>query len=623
MKKNASEKAQIDFQRLTDALDHAYQNLQPFREKRMEALRQFVGEHYEYAGEAYDSRYIANMMELAVNVWARLLVPREPQCEITANVASLTPMADNLSLAINHVLNEIDFEDAAKRFVVSGLFGIAALRVGYEPSGKVSLHGQDFDLGQPYIENIDLDWLVYDTRAPRWGALQFMGSGALVPLEIVRGCGLYPKEITDNLAPITQTLTNDGGDDRANSLSNQNYVGQGFLDEIEIWQIYLPLHRQILTLAKNQTGFQGAIELSRVPWTGPEEGPYTILSFSDVPGNLYPNPPVNTLITINEAINRLLRKVVNQGEARKILAAVVNGDDELIDTLRMAQEGDFVSMSAQTVINPLAVGQVDPQAHGLAVKLQSDANYLAGNLDALGGLSAQSGTASQDQMLFQNASVRIAEMGSRASKAMKKAFRKVGWYLFHDPLIQIPISKRIVVEGLDPITIETVFQSPRFERLLNGDFGWEAQEADFYQFNFTISVYSQMEDTPMAKLSRLKAFIADFLIPLQPFAQQQGINVNAGALLKTAAKFMGIPQLEESILDSTELPAEPIMPGPGQGEPKTLDQGSGMPAQTKRTYERVSRTAGTRRGQDHVYAMTAMGSKTQNKQSESLGKGTG
>lgn len=72
-----------DLKRLWDAMSHSREKLRPFRENRLDAIKQYVGSHYGEQGSEEDVP--VNLIELAISVYTQQLVVllREPMSAAT------------------------------------------------------------------------------------------------------------------------------------------------------------------------------------------------------------------------------------------------------------------------------------------------------------------------------------------------------------------------------------------------------------------------------------------------------------------------------------------------------------------------------------------------------------
>lgn len=598
-----------DYEQLKIAANYARKSLEVFRVRRREAVERYAGKWY--GDNDANDRVPQNMIELATQIYSRILMPRIPECNCHARSKNLEAIAMNLGLAINHTLKEIGFEETAKRFVLDAIFSIGVIKVGYQPTDVVQLEGVSFDIGMPFADIVDLDDFVFDVSAKRWDQVQFIGNRYRVPANLLEKSEAFDftREMAEAHSSYADKLHNETGEKRIGVMTSDTYgVDDEFMDTVELWDIFLPYQQRLVTfIADEGGGMEGATLLRAVEWSGPEKGPYITLGLTDVPGNLMPLAPVCTWRDLHDAINTLSNKVIRQAHRRKGIGIIRGGQPEQATRITNAGDGDVIDVGAQAFIEELFLGQIDPQSQALSIALRSDFIYNAGNLDALGGLSAQSNTATQDSLLAAAASVRPAEMQTRVVAAIKKVCESIGWYLFHDPFVAIPINKRIQIPGVDPIDIETAFTADQIE-------------GDFYEYNIEISVHSQQDDSPGAQLQRFERFL-NMLYTALPAIQEQGIALNWQEIIKNYATLLGIKNIADLVAADSITPQSPIAPPPGN-QPKRAD-GPGKPAQTKRVYERVNRSAGTRAGQNHVMAMQALGSKVSAQQAAGAGNGIG
>jgi len=221
--------------------------------------------------------------------------------------------------------------------------------------------------------------------------------------------------------------------------------------------------------------------------------------------------------------------------------------------------------------------------------------YLQGNLDALGGLSPQAETLGQEQMLSANASARVQKMRMRIEDFTTQGAKDIGQILWTDPSYRIPLVKKTPVEGLEA----------HFE------WGPEDREGDFYQYNIKVEPYSMQRKTPEERLAFIDKYMQTVVLPLMPMLQAQGVTVNFEMINRLYSKYGRMPELEEIIsFANPQLPMQQPVQTPG------------MPANTKRTYERINRPGATRQGKDQVLMNTLMGGNNQPAEQASLFRGT-
>lgn len=570
----------FDFDRLRSAVEWSVRQLEEPRRNRVDAVRQYVGSHYASSGA--EQRVPVNMLELAVTIYVRHLAARAPRVMVSTGVDALKPFARNMELALNQVPEEIGLEATLRRAVVEAIFGIGVVKVGLASSG-VALLGHD--AGEPFCDLVSLDDYFLDMSAKSRDAIQFEGNDYWLDIDSAReldegGVGLEPDE---------HVVTGEQGEPRAEGVSASTGADL-YRDKVWLRDVWLPATQELVTYS-----VKGKRVLRVIPWDGPENGPYHVLSFSDVPGNLLPLPPVALWRDLHELSNAVFRKLGKQAVAKKRVVTFAGGNDEAATALQKASDGDGIRYDGQAP-QMIDVGGID--AAGLAFFLQARDlfNYFAGNLDALGGLAPLSETATQDQLMSQAAGARMARMKSEAIGFVRGIFRSIGWYEWTDPVRKRTVKKP--VRGTDMV-LEAVWSE-------------ETREGDFLDFNLDIDPYSMEDDTPSTKLQKIGQTFERFLMPLMPLMAQQGAQIDFRKLVELVAKLGNVDEVRELVQFSEPIPGQP------QG-------GSGMPtfkpAQTKRTYERVNRPGATRAGKDDVMSRLLMGGGVQDSEAASLGRG--
>ena len=68
--------------RLVTAFDHSRRKMLPFRERRLHAIRQFVGGNWSDGGAA--DRVPVNFIEMAISIYRRQVAARAPRVMVRA-----------------------------------------------------------------------------------------------------------------------------------------------------------------------------------------------------------------------------------------------------------------------------------------------------------------------------------------------------------------------------------------------------------------------------------------------------------------------------------------------------------------------------------------------------------
>jgi hypothetical protein len=559
------------FDRLKDAVDWSIRQLDTPRRKRVEAVRQFVGSHY--ADDGSEKVVPVNLIELAVTIYIRQLAARAPRVMVSTKIPSLKIAAGEMELAINQLPDELGLGDTFRRAVLEAMFCIGVVKCGICWNGKTYL-GRRY--GEPYAEIVSIDDYFVDMSAKSYDTIQFEGNDYWISLEDARNNPSFAG--AEKLEADEHTVTGDDGGGRAEGVT-QDEGGEVYRDKVWLRDVWLPAENKLLTYAV-KTG----VKLAEVDWDGPEGGPYHRLSFSDVPGNVLPLPPVSLWRDLHDLENRLFRKLGKQADNQKTVLGFSSGDDEDIQRFKDARDGDGIRYTGSKP-EQLTAGGVDQLTLAFFLQTRDLFSYMAGNLDALGGLAPMTETVGQDQMLSNAASARIRDMSDAAVKFYRSVFKSLAWYEWTDPVRVRTIEKRL--KGTE------FFVKTRWSE--------ETREGDFLDYNFDIDVYSMQDDSPSTRLQRIEMIFERFILPLAPMILEQGGTIDAQALLDLLAKYSDTEELKELVKFAQGMPEQEEQPRGGSPQPAR------MPAHTTRTYERVNRPGATRQGKDQVLTQLLLG----------------
>jgi hypothetical protein len=575
---------QIDVPRLQTAIQRGRKALQQFRENRMEAIREYLGAHW--SNDAGRQRVPLNLLSLYVQIVGRSLVANSPRFGLTTFDRGQKPAVSAAEKWINQEVSQIELAETLRRSVIDALFTLGIVKVGLATPADSARLGWNLEAGGPFAETVDFDDFVYDHHARKFAEVGFIGHRVRVPLDAVKDSKLYPGKARRLLQPQPDEPYNQEGDERTHVLGTAPYSAgdEEYEDRVNLWEIYLPRHRLVVTLADDRlTGAAGsgpsADEPLRVQkWLGPYCGPYHLLGFQTVPGNAMPKAPVQDLLDLHLFVNKVYRKLMRQAERQKELLGIDGGATEDGNRLVNADDGDVVRQDNPDRARVQAFG--GPNQANLAMAMQSidRFSWLAGNLDMMGGLSPQSKTLGQDQLLAANASRAVVEMQEQTSNHAGSVGRALLWYWWHDPYRTMKTT--FAVPGNRGMSIPLQV-GPAVRR-----------QTAFEDLALAVDPYSLQHATPQQRLQLLMETLTQTVLPIYPMLQQSGVVIDWNEFFRKVAELGNMPDLPD-VLTMQEPPAQ--SPG-GQGGGG--DAGSSMPAATTRTYERRSVGGASQYGKD-------------------------
>ena len=567
------------FGKLTRAIDWSQKQLEIHRAKRVSALKSYVGYHYSEEGSAV--KIPVNMLRMALSIYTRALAARTPRALISARNSQLRSKAADLEIAVNMIPDEIKLGRTLRELVMEAMFSIGVVKVGLATAGRV--YGIDY--GKPFVDVVSIDDFFVDMSARKWEQAQFLGNDYWLTEDQIKDSDWFDRQAKSAVqeAEESEAPMGEHGESRAESLSISGTM-ETYKKRVWLRDAWLPYEGQFITYT-----VRGKKLVKSINWRGPEHGPYYVLGYDDVPGNLMPLPSVALWRDLHELSNTLFRKLGRQADAQK--TALGFSDEESAISFKGASDGEGIRYSGARP-EKLEAGGVDARTLAFFLQCKELHTYFAGNLDALGGLAPQAETLGQDKLLTESAGAQLRDMQSRTIEAVREIFRALAWYEWHDPILSRTLKKS--APGMSSLSVDVEWNP-------------DARMASFSEFDLDIDPYSMLDDSPGLKLQRLGLIMQQYILPLMPMIQQQGGQVDVQAILDMVAKYADFEELEKLV----------VFPQLGEqqsqrGAPQTGGN------QTK-TIERVSRPGATPQGKSDVLQRILLGDRPQSAEANILG----
>ena len=575
--------------RLRDSISRSEIILNEFRKHRMEALKEYLGAHYSQQGTATYNP--VNLLYLYVSIYMRSLVARQPRVLINTPYTQYKPTAANLEMALDVLMKRIRFAESLRRCVMEAMFGVGVMYIGINKSSTVEIGGVTHDVGQPFADPLFLDEVTFDMSARTFEQMQYISHSYLMPKDDYFNCGLFDTSV--QVQSAIKKPVGFGGNERSETLSTGGRTFENdYKEYVRLRNIWLPLDKCVVTVEDTLDGQSSTEVLREVAWEGPECGPYRMLRFNEVPGNIMPLAPIANLIDIHRLENNIWRKIDDMARNTKTVLGFGTGADKDAERIANASNMEIIRMDNPDKLKEYNFNSVDNQLLALGIQFKDLFSWLGGNLDTLGGLSPMSKTVGQDELLSESASKQVSDMQEAVTDFTTQCIQDLAHYLWHDPLIHIPLTKRI--RNTD-IEVPTAFNAL-------------TKEGDFLDYNLTIDPYSMQHSTPQTKLAAIQNVLANVIMPLQPVMEQQQLTIDVRSLLKQVGRYSDLPEIYE-IVTSMAAPMQP------DASP-TQDPPAKAPV-TTRNYVRTSRTAGpTRPAKDNAMMQTLLGGGVQGKEME-------
>ena len=589
-----------DRRRLRSAVEWSRKELRTFREKRQELVRKYVGAHYSDRGD--HRRMPVNLMEMAINIYARQLAANNPQVMIETQNQKLKSGAADLEAELNYCLRKQKFSKTLYASVVDALFSVGIVKTGLHYEGALNEYGMENPVTKPFASCVDLDDWVHDASANHWESIAFCGHRYKVPLDYAKENEYFNQKAREDLKAYSR---DDGGvyadgekSSEIEKLSRSEGWGEdadAFEDRVELTELFLPRYRLVVTFG-NEQGSSSKF-LSEQQWEGPDVGPYHMLGFSPVPNNIMPLSPGSILRDLHELANSLFCKLADQAERQKTIVGYRGAASEEAERVQKAADGEMYRMDNPEAVREFKFGGADQVTMAFLIQSKDLFSYLGGNLDVLGGLGPQSETATQDKLIAAGASKRISDMQDRVVDFATEIVRSIGWYQWEDPLIDMQVPKPIPGAGrslMIPVNAGT-------------------RKGDYYDYDITIDPYSMVHQSPASKLQMMTEL---FQAMVAPFVQQlsaQGIEINFESLLKKCGKYANVDMNDVLTFAGVTAPSA----AGGSSHQRS------MPSYTHRVNERVNRPGATTRGKDQIMMQHLLGGALQDAQAGAMTRPVG
>lgn len=569
---------------LQEAIQWSREKLSSFREQRNEAIKQFVGKHYGNGGTA--DKVPVNHLELMVQIFMHLLASSDPRVVISTPHLSLKPHAATFELALNHLIKKIRLLKSLRSVINDSLFSMGIMKIALGRHSSVDLDGERVQVPMPFAEHVSLDDWVHDMAARRMEESQFCGNRYQLPYEEVMDSPVFSQGAKRNLVPSegNGSLDDRGVESAVEMTREGEKSSKRFRPMLDVWDIWIPSQSKIVTIpARDSSDIEFAEPLREVVWDGPEEGPYRILRYTEVPDNTMPLPLVSVVMDLHSASNQIFRKITRQALRQKTVGLVRAGKEDDGRKIKDASDGEMLAVDDPRNVNEVRFGGADQNNFALMLQFREMFSYFASNMDAIGGLQAQSDTLGQDKLLSNAANQRIASMQRDTIGFVSDVIRDLAFHLWHDPFIELPLVKR--VQGVD-IDIPVTYSA-------------DERSGEFLDYNFTINPYSMQDQTPSMKLQSIGMIFQNYITPFAPMLEQQGMTIDFNALMQIVARYANLPELGDILVSSgggaVNSPTGPV------GEPPR------RPPFSKHVTERVSRPGVTRAGRESALISGLMG----------------
>lgn len=500
--------------------------------------------------------------------YMRILAPGAPHVFIETDDED-TFDAMSFERALNDEIARTELGSKIYSPILNALMGVGALRIGRIMRGYDS---EGLPITETFLENIAVeDWL-HDTSATSMDESAYYGCKYRVTKSVMMS--MIPDDQKEVWIEYNNLSPNSGD-------TNSR---RGYTDQYELIDVYFRKERLLVTYAQNATH-----PIRVINYDGPEKGPFYPIWFMVCPGSASTASPMGQVRELADTIDNTADKLTQSARRQKHVIVMNEGGistsagDPKGPTLtkrgaaaiNAASHCSVIGMTFQPgtslgdAIQDVKVGGIDQQLFSFLLQMMQLFSQQSGNLYLLDGQDTSAPTATQEQFLAANSSAAAASMRDRVLFWLGDVCRALGWHLW--------FSEDDVIVSVD------VGDAKGIKRRITPE---QRDEQKFYQYRVKIDTNFMPPKSPAEISAVIDKVLANYIIPLAPLMQQEGVSVDGQKLVQTMSRIHDVPQLNSLLKVASEIPT--TRAGIRNDSPvRTLKPN------TERTYNHVSRSTKT------------------------------
>jgi hypothetical protein len=576
-------------EKLHDMVLKSYVDLDHYRGNRTALLRKFVGEKYA-ADRGPEQATVVNLMAQMVEAYGHRLAANNPRVTVETEFTAIKPFARRFGLALNRLIEDLDLQKTLQAIVVDALFqvGIAKIHNGRSDQMDFGEYGK-VDPGKPCVQRISLDDFFYDTSARTWEESAFCGNFYRVRLANLVEDPNIDDAVKEKIKATREARVEREGTDLASDIGQAGSQDETLYPMVELMDVWLPLDRVVVTLLRDD---KTSAPVRTVKWGGVKDGPYRMLAFVDVPDNVIPLSTMGQVAKLHDLYNHQWKKLADQAERQKQVNLFRGGLQEEADRVKGAVDGEWINCNDPNGFATWTHPGPDQGLIAFSINTLQMFDRSAGNLAAMAGLGPQADTLGQEQIIHAQQGAMEQKRQQTVLRFAAYVLRDLGFLLWNDQFTSMD----------------------NFYSLPGGQFkvpySWRPgeREGQFDQYTFQVEPYSMMYSPPAAKVQTINELLVNVYGALLPLSVQAGGGpLDLQELLEIHAEYLNLPRLKNLIKFGAVSPSDP-----NQFTGDMLQHQSAKPPGGKRTYERISRSAG--KPENTMLQMMQIASKNQPQQ---------
>ena len=570
--------------RLLKAVRASRDAMEPFRRVRKELVRDYVGSWYPSGAR---NKTLVNLMNQTARIYTVALAANNPQVLVSTPSIENLPFSRRFEVNLNKLIGDMNLDRTFRQIMLDAFFclgcGVVMMR-----DTDTRFHGlleseEDvwLDPGEPWLNRVSIDDLILDMPAKELTKMRYCGHRYRADYEKVMDEPGYSKKVKDKLKPTSREHHDQTGASRDIASEWGQAEDNDLKDMIWLQDIWIAENNSIATMACDQHDIEPLIERE---WAGSQAGPYKFLSLGDTPDNVIPTSPAINLKGMHDRQNRLHARMESDSDAHRVVNVYPPGMEDDAERLRKAERNSWQRGKSPEQIKQFELGGIDQRDMAMATFLQQEYDRFAGNLQAMGGLGAQSSTVGQEELIHGSVSKNVADMRMAVVSFASDSILDLGRLMWEDQTLELHSSLPVGNSGIE----------------IRQDWTPDYRRGEFEDYQFKIEPYSMVFKTPEQKLQELFQVLRE-IAPLWPMFQASGATLDAQAIVEEIARLKNRPEFKRFI--TFAAPSDML-----GGDQNTVRQ---SPHTTRETIRKNVGTGGTAEARNSAMIQSLLGGKPQ------------
>lgn len=536
------------YTRLSSAMEHSYEQNAWARRSYRTLVEDFAGSRYgqDFLGGGRPEIYV-NLIQELVGALKTALAYNDPRFIVTSKRGEYESFGKRFQTALNTYVQKIHFGETLREIVADAIFLVGIGKIYLADSPEVYYENDIWmDPGMPYLGRVSLDNFCYDASKSDLRKCAFIADRYSMDFDTAKECQYFDPEVRAGLMPSKWSERADRWELTSSLSISDDQSNAEIQDVIDLVDVYLPKERLVCTWPiYGKFSLMPTKPLAVLPWDGPETGPYRFLSFVDVPDNVMPTSPAQSLCAMFYLFNTLMRRNAIRAKQAKTVLTYEPGTGEDLARVMHAQDMETVKVNRNKSFELTQFPGPDQGMVAFTMGLKELFNQAAGNLENMTGTGTSAETATQEAGIDQKVGAQLAEKRKKTNRFANECGKDIGALLFDDPMQVIPGEREIPGTGL---SINADWLPPDVLQ----------RPCPFAELGIEVEIGSMEYKSSQQRLAGMFGVMGQ-IGPLIPLAQQQGMEFRFDAFIEDVAELSDEPRIKKWFRS-----APPPMSAPGE-----------------------------------------------------------